>query len=194
MVHRLLPWAHLSVHPVINEQPLLSSMFANQLNIKMIPLVFTLQGVAVYKGCPGSKKHHACTLVTLVLQKHSMSHGLMKYLFYKIHNSEIELTLSCFFNQAGIDLSISEGLHLLSFEHTDDQTDDVNWQANVDACCGHIDSGWLKLCPGHNLRVGLVQILHLSSTRVHTFIVKQQANSHTHFHYHYVHYGQWLKR
>lgn len=53
-----------------------------------------------------------------------------------------------FLNQAGKDLSISEGLHLRSFEHTwsDDQTD-VNWQANVDTRCGHMDSGMTQTMP-----------------------------------------------
>lgn len=65
-------------------------------------------------------------------------------------------------------------------ERSVDQTD-VNWQANVDAPRGHVDSGNAR---GHLLYCRAGAKLHLSSTRVHTLIVKhQQAKSHTHFHY-----------
>lgn len=161
MIHRLLLWARPSN---------LWSMSGHWMFNACLPVkheddaisIHPSGGVAAYKRCQGSKKHHTCALVTFVLQKTPCHTGWENNAYsikYIIHKSELIYEGTWFFflvflvffflNQAGIDLSISEGLHLKSFEHTwsDDQTDVVNWQANVDTRCGHMDSGMAQTMP-----------------------------------------------
>ena len=73
--------------------------------------------------------------------------------------------------------------HLLMWADIQENVQEIS-QANVDTFSGHINSGTTQAMAWTLLYRRAGAKLHLSSTRVHTLIVKhQQANSRTHFNY-----------
>lgn len=122
---------------------------------------------------------HLCYKANLTLAE-GEGGGAHQFLFYKIHNYWCELIFSKVWwgrNRFWC-IQWNGGLRFRRFEHPD------KWATSVDTPSGHITSGATQTMPRTYLFYWAGAKLHLSSTRVHTLIVKhQQANSHTHFHY-----------